>query len=118
MNWIELKEKNELLNLQEESLTHPETTYVIFKHSTRCGTSRMARSQFEREWKSEQPVYLINVVENREVSNAVETLYHVRHESPQILVIRNGECILHDSHYGINATEVLQLLSATLSEKN
>jgi len=93
--------------VKDNSLAKPAEFFVIFKHSTRCGTSRMSRNLFESEWTDANAVYLINVVESRDASNTAASIFNVTHESPQVLLIQNGNCIFHDSHSGIDASEII-----------
>jgi len=111
MNWTELTDEAGVRNLKEESIKFADRIFVIFKHSTRCYTSRLARNLFESEWQINEPVFLVNVVESRSASNAVERFFSVSHESPQILVIRNGTSIYDNSHSAINAGEIMKLFS-------
>jgi bacillithiol system protein YtxJ len=105
MNWITLTNTSQLLQLQQApSLTA--SKFVVFKHSTRCSTSRMSLKLFESQWKNLMPAYLLHVVENRQVSNEVEKIFGVRHESPQILLISEGKCIFNASHSMIDAEEI------------
>ena len=110
MNWIEIKDASEVAALKTASVTHPERVFIIFKHSTRCSTSRMAKNLFESEWKSENPVHLIKVVESREASDYTTSIFGVHHESPQVLVIQNGTSIHDNSHSMIDATEVISMI--------
>ncbi len=112
MEWIELKEMHTVTGLKQESLLNPGKTYVIFKHSTRCSTSRMAKVLFESEWTMPEPVYLLKVVESRQVSHAIANEYSVHHESPQLLVIRNGKCIYNNSHSMIDAGMVMKIIKS------
>ncbi len=108
MNWIELKEADAVDNFNEETIKSPDKSFVIFKHSTRCSTSRMALRMFESGWEKSIPAYIINVVEHRSASNKVASQYRILHESPQVLVIKNGRCIYDTSHSSIDPIEVLQ----------
>lgn len=110
MNWIEITEAEAIKTFNEESLKNPERGFVIFKHSTRCSTSRMALRLFESGWEHSVPAYLINVVENRPASNQVASQYRISHESPQILVIKNGACIYNASHSSIDPHDVARNL--------
>lgn len=105
MIWESLSSSNEL----------PDTTssFIIFKHSPRCSISNLAKSRFERNWPVNQktPVYLINVLNQRELSNQIQDFYGISHQSPQVLVIKNGVCILNDSHNGIDAIKVIDSLT-------
>ena len=69
---------------------------------------------FESEWNSDMPVYFVNVIENRAASNKIAAAYNVRHESPQLLVIRNGHCVYNSSHSNIDAAKVLNVTSEPL----
>jgi len=86
-----------------------ETPVLIFKHSTRCPVSSAAMremSDFVARTEAEVPVYLNLVVESRAVSNEIANVLGVRHESPQLLLVRNGEATWHTSHGGIRAAAV------------
>jgi bacillithiol system protein YtxJ len=102
MKWIALTHPEDLNALNEASREHP---VLIFKHSTRCGVSSMALNRIEREWKPAHDrvydTYFIDLWKHREVSNAVEEHYGIRHESPQALVIDAGTCVHADSHSAI-----------------
>ena len=109
MNWIQLQstdQLNEIKNLPGYS--------IIFKHSTRCSISMMAKRRFELDWDSlpeELPLYFLDLIQYREISNQIAQLFHVHHESPQLLLIKDGECILDQSHGGISVDEALTVIS-------
>jgi bacillithiol system protein YtxJ len=74
-------------------------SFVVFKHSIRCYTSSWVKKEFEKlHAESEKDLFLVSVIEERPLSNHISTQTGVRHESPQILIFENGECIAHDSH--------------------
>lgn len=104
-----------LNNLQqlEEIISDKKTTWLIFKHSTRCSISKMVFNRFLKEWDTENktvsPVYL-DLLSFRPVSDSAASAFGVKHESPQILIIRNGECIYSATHAAITAKEVVQFL--------
>ena len=84
-------------------------TQLIFKHSTRCGISRMVINQFIDNYnftENDFDLYHLDILNNREVSNEVGYTFQVIHESPQILVIRNGVVVAHASHSGINSIDL------------
>ena len=110
MKWNELKDKETLNRILEES---KEKYVLIFKHSVRCATSSMAINRLERNWdenesKGLKPYYL-DLIRYREISNAIESIFGVEHQSPQVLVIKNGRCIYDISHMGINYDEIKKL---------
>ena len=108
MNWTQLQsteQLNEIKNLPGYSL--------IFKHSTRCSISMMAKRRFELDWDSlpeNLPLYFLDLIQYREISNQIAQLFHVHHESPQLLLIKDGECVLDQSHGGISVDEALTVI--------
>jgi monothiol bacilliredoxin len=111
MTWIELNEVDQLERLTGESCTKP---VVIFKHSTSCSTSRVALDRLERNWQSEDIpgvyTYFVDVRANRAVSQAVALRFGIPHESPQILIIENGESVYDRSHYDISYQDLKKVL--------
>lgn len=86
---------------------------LLYKHSTRCGTSLRAMMQVERfsRARPEVPVFGIDVVRHRDLSNEAAGRLGVDHESPQIILVRDGRPAWHTSHSRIKAdvlTEALQ----------
>lgn len=111
MNWNKLTQAEDLSDAYNLSFEQP---VILFKHSTRCPVSLMALSWFERSWKNEemekvQP-YFLDLIAYRDLSNQISSQYGVMHESPQLLVIKNGECVYHKSHSAISYKEVKQLI--------
>jgi len=103
MNWNRLDSKETLDKIIEESNEKP---VVIFKHSTSCSISAMALNRLERSWNdsemSEVKAYYLDLISYRDISNAVAEKFGVMHQSPQILLIKNGACVYDDSHMGIS----------------
>ncbi|MCJ0741328.1 bacillithiol system redox-active protein YtxJ [Pedobacter montanisoli] len=90
---------------------------VIFKHSTRCSVSSMAKRSFEFGWESipsHTKLYFLDLIAHRDVSNYIAETFHVHHESPQALLIKNGECILDSSHSDISAEEIAAEIEKSL----
>jgi bacillithiol system protein YtxJ len=89
-------------------------TQVIFKHSTRCGISRMVMSQFVDMYnftEKEIDLYFLDLLNFREVSNEVGFKFQVMHQSPQILIIKNGTVVAHESHGAINELDLSTYIS-------
>lgn len=106
MNWIQLTTEEQLENIKSKSATTPQ---VIFKHSTTCSISKMAFSRFERaEAPDSIDFYYLDLLNYRSISNAIAEIFQVHHESPQVLLIKNGECVYDESHYGIMMDELLE----------
>ncbi len=117
MNWFSKKENSTTQNIQWEKLDSltmlndlitlsNEKIVVIFKHSTRCSISSMAKSRFEREWDYNQNnivTYYLDLLNFREISDKIASEFDVTHQSPQMLVIKNEKCIYHNSHQMISA---------------
>lgn len=99
---IDLGQLNEMVN---ESTEKP---VVIFKHSTRCSISRMALRQFEQEFNLEGKVvpYYLDLLEHRDISNEIANRFGVYHQSPQLIVIKDGKAIYDRSHESIDATKL------------
>lgn len=104
MNWNTLSSVEQLAEIKSASYQQPQ---LIFKHSTRCSISAMVRSRLER---SETPdninFYYLDLLAYRPVSDQVAEDFSVYHESPQVLLIKNGECVYDESHQGINMDEI------------
>jgi bacillithiol system protein YtxJ len=84
---------------------------VLFKHSTRCSISRMALKQFDTEFNyPEEKIdwYLLDLLNHRDLSNEIANRYNVVHQSPQIVVIRNGKAVFNESHDSISAEDLKQ----------
>lgn len=106
MNWIQLTEEGQLNEIVTRSQTKPQ---VIFKHSTRCSISAVA---LQRLQKSQQPdgleFYFLDLLAHRPLSNKVAEVFGVHHESPQVLLIKDGKCIFDESHLGISMNDIVK----------
>ncbi len=86
---------------------------IIFKHSTRCGISRVVLKNFEADWRIEdqkENLHLLDLIQFREVSNRIADLTGVQHQSPQVIYLQNRIATLHRSHQSIDAQEIMDLL--------
>ncbi len=109
MNWINLKSEGQIKELIEKSHEKPQ---VIFKHSSRCGISAMAKGRLERSSApSSADFYFLDLIVNRNISNKISSEFKVYHESPQILLIKNGECTYDESHSAITMDEIEEQIS-------
>ena len=107
MNWIELTEEGQLNEIKEQSMNKPQ---VIFKHSTRCGISSVAKNRLERVSTPENiDFYFLDLVRNREISRKIAEEFTISHESPQVLLIKNGTCVYDESHSGIHMEEIQEM---------
>jgi bacillithiol system protein YtxJ len=107
--WIPLNTMVQLDAIAEKSNTK---TQLVFKHSTRCGISRMVMNQFVSSYSvdTNADLYYLDLLSYRDVSNEVGYKFQVRHQSPQLLVIKNGVVVAHASHGAINAMDMAQLI--------
>jgi bacillithiol system protein YtxJ len=86
---------------------------IIFKHSTRCSISMMAKKRVEMdgdELPSDISMYFLDLIKHRDLSNKIAADFQVYHESPQMLLIKDGECILDQSHGQISVEEALTVI--------
>jgi len=101
VNWISLTNILQLLEISERSFDKP---VLIFKHSTRCSVSRMVLKQFESEFDvlDEVTPYLLDLLEYRTVSDEIAARFEVVHQSPQLLLIKDGKVVYTASHESIS----------------
>ena len=101
LSWTPLISVEEINTIKEISKNQ---SILIFKHSTRCGISRMVIKQFESLFNEENKqlkVYYLDLLNFREVSSKLSEVFQVIHQSPQLLVIKNGISVYNESHYEI-----------------
>lgn len=104
MEWIHLTDEEQLNNIIEKS---QEKAQVIFKHSNRCSISSVALQRLQKANKpGDIDFYFLDLIKFRSISNQVAEIFKVRHESPQVLVIKDGKCIFNESHLGIDMHEI------------
>ena len=105
INWIPLTDLGQLNEIMELSHQQP---VAIFKHSTRCSISRVALKQFENEFDLEGSVtpYFLDLLKHRDISQEIATRFEVYHQSPQLLLIKEGKSIYDASHSDIDALEL------------
>ncbi|TGD58227.1 bacillithiol system redox-active protein YtxJ [Flavobacterium humi] len=90
-----------------------EKPVVLFKHSTRCGISKMALKQFENEYAiatDKMELYFLDLLAYRSISNAIAERFGVVHQSPQLIVVKNGISVYDASHGDIAAEELKQFV--------
>jgi bacillithiol system protein YtxJ len=107
MNWNTITEIEQLQAIKEESYNYP---VLILKHSTTCSISGTALNRLERNWKQEKvgelKPYYLDLLRYRPISAEIANFFKVEHQSPQVLVIQNGECIYNASHFDISFAEL------------
>jgi bacillithiol system protein YtxJ len=102
----DLGQLNEIVDLSNEKVV------LIFKHSTRCSISRYSLKQFENEFDLNDKItpYFLDLIEYRDVSNEIAHRFGVVHQSPQIIVIKEGKAIYDTSHESIDARKLKTFL--------
>ena len=108
--WIKLLTLDQLQEIELKSKTKPQ---FIFKHSTTCGISRMVLNTFKNTYKFDKDqadLYYLDLHSNRDVSNETGYKFQVMHQSPQLLIIKNGVAVAHASHGSINELELEKFL--------
>ncbi len=113
INWISVASENEIEAIKERSNEIP---CVIFKHSTRCPISSIAKLRLEDNWdfnNNEMEAYFLDLIRYRSVSNYIADTFDVHHESPQILLIKNGDCTYESSHLDITVDELKEVYSTS-----
>lgn len=111
ISWTALTELEQLDELIDTSKKIP---VFIFKHSTRCGISNMVLRVFEANYNfTEEKIkpYFLDLLRYREISNEIASRFGVPHESPQLLVIKQGKVIYHTSHSDISVEKLVGFLS-------
>ncbi|CAN5409153.1 bacillithiol system redox-active protein YtxJ [soil metagenome] len=110
MNWIQLTEEAQLNDIKNLSNSKPQ---LIFKHSTRCSISSMAKSRLERaSAPAGVDFYYLDLIKHRNISQKIADVFDVSHESPQVLLIKNSECVYDESHSGISMDDIAEQAAA------
>lgn len=105
MDWIKLENAAQLREIKAQNRTS-----IIFKHSTRCSVSRMVMRNLEGDAAllSDFPVYYLDLLNYRDISNQLAADFNVQHQSPQVLVVKGEECIYNASHEAIDAAVIAE----------
>ena len=110
MQWTNITDPTQIGQIKQQ-----EGYSLIFKHSTRCSVSLMAKRRFEMDWSiipGNTSLYFLDLISYRDISAQIAETFQVNHESPQILLIKNGDCILDASHSDISADEVAEVIDS------
>jgi bacillithiol system protein YtxJ len=109
MNWIHLNAVEQLEDIKKSA-----SYTVIFKHSTRCSISVMAKRSFEQDAvdiPDGTPVYYLDLLSYRDISSKTAEIFQVHHQSPQMLLIKDGECVYESSHNEISVDDLLEQMN-------
>ncbi len=87
---------------QEILILSQEKPVFLFKHSSRCGVSSVVLSRFEKQIRQRDDSYFkLHIQANRDLSNWLAEELNIRHESPQLIVVKNAIAVANDSHYAL-----------------
>ena len=109
----DISQLQDIINLSKEQSANG-LAVLIFKHSTRCSISSMVLNRLETRWVDNDaiPAYYLDLLDHRDISNEIATVFSVEHASPQVLVIKNGTCIYNASHTDISAVDILEAVKS------
>ena len=110
VNWVLLTELSQLDEIKEESKDKP---VMILKHSTRCSVSLMAKNGLDRSWDiedTELKTYYLDLLKYRPISNEIASTFDIHHQSPQVLIIKDGKCVYTATHSEIDSSEIAKQL--------
>ncbi len=111
--WQEIKSVDDLGEVIKLSDSYP---LVLFKHSRRCMISSMAKRRLEKEPLEHVDYILVDVIASRGVSDAISSTFQVKHESPQLFVLSNGQVKAHTSHSGVSSAFVSDVMADLQSQ--
>ncbi len=104
MNYF--KETTHLSEMLEESNKYP---VIIFKYSSECGTSERLQKEFEENIEKgnlKHQIYLLTVQKQKVLSKKVEEYFGIKHESPQVIILKSGKVVYHEDHFRIKLPEI------------
>ena len=111
MKWINIESEQTLSEIVERSQESPQ---IIFKHSTRCSISSVALNRLQ-SGRQDLDYYIVNVVANRSISNLIQEVFNVIHQSPQLIIVYKGKSLYDTSHFGITS-DIVENQLASLKE--
>lgn len=109
-SWKELTSDDSVTELIRRS---HEKTQLIYKHSETCGVCLISKEQMEKvagEIGSTTDLYVVNVIEQRPISNAIARELEIRHESPQVILLKEGKVLWSGSHWDVTAGNIRSAL--------
>ena len=113
VNWQNIQSAKQIDKIIEQSKEKP---VLIFKHSTSCPISSMAKFRLEGDWDfsdADVTTYYLDLLQYRPISAQIAETFSVHHESPQVLLIRDGVCTYDASHLDISVAELHECFEDT-----
>jgi bacillithiol system protein YtxJ len=106
MNWKNINTELDIEEIITQSFYKPQG---IFKHSTRCSISTVAKQRID---KNDDNIAIefnyLDLIAQRNISNLIAQKFDVEHQSPQILIIKKGVCVFDESHGSIDFNEIVE----------
>ena len=110
MAWTDLSSIEQLTESYNHSEVRPQ---LYFKHSTRCGISKMALKEFEKSEVlnlSKADFFLLDLLNHRNISNEIAAISGVEHQSPQVVLVHQKRVIYSESHGTIDGKRIIEIL--------
>lgn len=108
VDWKTLSSEAQFMELLQQ-----EELFAVFKHSTRCSISSMAKNRIDSTWDLSLPLYYLDLIAERSVSNLIEDHLGIQHQSPQLIIVRGGKVIYHASHNAIQMSSIKEAVAKT-----
>jgi bacillithiol system protein YtxJ len=111
INWIAITSPSDITHIEARSMEVP---CLIFKHSTSCNISAIAKYRLEDDWSAtggDIEMYYLDLLRYRDISRQIADTFNVYHESPQVLLISGGACVYDASHLDITVDELQEALT-------
>jgi bacillithiol system protein YtxJ len=111
MAWNIISDKDQIQEIIAASSEKPQ---VFFKHSTRCSISSMALRRFEGSGildSSNVDCWYLDLLSYRAISEEIASQTKVVHQSPQAILIINGQLCYAESHGMIDADQIQQIIA-------
>jgi len=106
MHWIHFTAEDQLQKIIVKSQEKPQ---VIFKYSSCCHFSEVVFQRLQKNCcPGELDFHFLDLANYQHISEKIAETFGVPHQSPQILVINEGQCIFHESHSEISLERILQ----------
>ena len=105
-NWKSITSEQEVKDIVARS---NETTQIIFKDSVTCGISAYAKSRLVDGYDAidgKADFNYLDLLAYRPVSNFIAEHLGVYHQSPQIIVLKNGKVTYSATHHAIEANKI------------
>jgi len=107
MEWYKITDSGDIDQVVNDSFAQP---VLVYKHSPICGLSSNALQKLEKGWnaleaKKLKP-YFVDVVAQRPLSQGIAQRFKIMHQSPQVLLIRDGICVYDIAHFEISVKDL------------